>query len=474
MILGSLAYDPCNSAHGRECIERDRVELIQVSDAAFLRADSPEHPMHIGTVLVFEPPKDAGPNYLSTLIDRVAANTEVSRTFRKYPEIGVGGVGNLMWAHDEKIDVGYHIRRAALPAPGTLNELFTLVSKLHSTQLDPARPLWQACFVSGLPDGRFALYFKVHHALIDSTDLIGLIDAMLSDDAAAESSGAPWHVPHTPTPTPQAEVSVSSLLRFGGKQISGLASLVPDTAKVASAIMDRSLAVPFRAPKTILNVPVDAERVFAGRSFSMERINNVHKFSRAPITAIVLAMCSGALRTYLREAGPLPGSSLVAMVPAVKRTSKGIESKGSFFCRLGTDLQHPEQRLAMIKSSIDGAKLTAESVGLASTMVMSVASMTPKALSGIAEMTGVSRPPFNIGISYVTGWRIPVFWNGSRLNSAYPVSIVTNGLALAVAATSTQMTLDIGVTACPRAVSDIGRFVDLLETALFDLETIYH
>lgn len=92
----------------------------------------------------------------------------------------MGGISKLTWAIDPDIDLEYHLRRSALPNPGRVRELLELTSRLHGTLLDRHRPLWEMHLVEGLDDGQFAVYAKMHHALLDGVSAMLTLRRALS------------------------------------------------------------------------------------------------------------------------------------------------------------------------------------------------------------------------------------------------------------------------------------------------------
>ena len=131
--------------------------------------------MHVGGLSLFEPPEGAGPEFVREFYDSLVANDEFQPTFRKRPATIVGGIAHLAWSYDDDVDVDYHVRRSALPSPGRVRDLLELTSRLHTSLLDRHRPLWELYVVEGLKDGRFAVYTKMHHALIDGVSALKLM-----------------------------------------------------------------------------------------------------------------------------------------------------------------------------------------------------------------------------------------------------------------------------------------------------------
>ncbi|MBJ8343681.1 wax ester/triacylglycerol synthase family O-acyltransferase [Antrihabitans sp. YC2-6] len=455
---------------------------MQTFGATSMLPESSESRAHIGALLVFDlPPKSKG-SFVDDLYAELISAGRVGSTFRRNPDAPIG-VTDGFWWRETDVDLSYHIQRTTVAAPGGTTELLATVSQLHAVPLDPKKPAWLAYLIEGLEEGRFALYVKVHQGLMDGVGILKLVHKMLSRDESDTALRTIWEhhfedapKPQETAPEPPPELSVSSLFRFGSKQVSGLANKVPGSARaMGKALVDRDIAVPYRSPNSILNVAVGTERRLVARSWSMERIADVRNFSRSSVEEIVIAMCSGALRTYMGERKKLPTSSLIAMVPIARHTDKrGVDKVGTVFCKLGTDLRYPEERLKTIKSSMANGRKIADAMGQATTLAASVVTMTPRLLGGVPGMSAVARPAFNVTISYVPGAREATFWRGARMHSLYPTTTVGDGHALGFAVTNTEGRLDVGLIGCPQAVPDLDVILDNMEKALVELEKIYH
>ena len=170
------------------------------TDSMFLFAETREHPLHVGGLSLYEPPEGAGPEFVRDFYDALVAHQEFQPTFRKHPATIGGGIARVAWAYDDHVDVDYHVRRSALPSPGRVRELLELASRLHTSLLDRHRPLWELYVVEGLDDGRFALYSKMHHALIDGISAMKLMQRTLSVDPDDREVRAMWSLPRRPRP----------------------------------------------------------------------------------------------------------------------------------------------------------------------------------------------------------------------------------------------------------------------------------
>lgn len=166
------------------------MEPISPTDALFLIGESREHPMHVGSLQLFEPPPDAGPHFVRESYQAMLECTDVQPTFRKHPAF-FGGVTNLAWSVDKEIELDYHLRRSALPEPGRVRDLLELASRLHGSLLDRHRPLWEAHLVEGLQDGRYAVYTKYHHSLMDGVSALRLVQRAFTPIRTTTRSGCP-------------------------------------------------------------------------------------------------------------------------------------------------------------------------------------------------------------------------------------------------------------------------------------------
>lgn len=446
------------------------MELIKPTDAIFLLGESREHPMHVGGLQLFEPPPGAGRGFVRELYKSLADQRDFQPTFRKHPASFVGGIANLGWSYDDAVDIDYHVRRSALPSPKRVRELLELTSRWHSSLLDRHRPLWETHIVEGLKDGRFAIYTKVHHALIDGVSAQKLMQRALTTDPEDHEIRAPWTLrkPKRKSSTPSP---LSSLARTAGS----LAALAPSTVGLArAALFEQQLTLPFGAPKTMLNVKIGGARRCAAQSWSLDRIKNVKKAAGVTVNDVVLAMCSGALRYYLLEQDALPDTPLIAMVPVSLRTEEEADAGGNLvgaiLCNLATDAEDPAQRLLTISDSMRSNKKVFSQLPRFQALALSAVNTSALALAAVPGWVSSTSPPFNIIISNVPGPTQPIYYGGARLDGNYPLSIALDGQALNITLASNAGNLDFGLVGCRRSVPHLQRLLAHLESSLKDLE----
>lgn len=452
---------------------------MPVTDSIFLLAESREHPMHVGGLELFVPPPDAGPDFARQVYDRLMAETGISPLFRKRPGNPVSSLGYLTWAQDTDLDLEYHVRRSALPAPGRIRELLEMVSRLHGSLLDRHRPLWEMHVIEGLEDGRVAVYTKIHHAMLDGVSALRALQRSLSTDPEARDCPAPWGLDRRVRRDPGRSLiglNPLPLLGAGTRLVGEVAGLAPATLRVASsALREGGLVLPMSAPQTMFNVSIGGARRFAAQSWPYDRLKAVRAATGATLNDVVLAMCSGALRRYLLERGALPEAPLIAMVPVSMRELTEREEIGgnavtTVLCNLGTHLGDPAARLALIRHSMSQAKTVISEMTPLQSLVVAAMTMAPLGLSPLPGFVDHTRPPFNVVISNVPGPRETMYWNGARLDGIYPMSIAMDGQALNITLASNGDTLDFGVIGCRTRVPHLQRILLHLESTLAELE----
>lgn len=451
------------------------MKLISPTDALFLVGESREHPMHVGGLQLFEPPADAGDDFVAELHAAMVGNADFQPTFRKHPASFFGGITNVGWTLDSDVDVDYHLRRSGLPRPGRVRDLLELVSRLHGTLLDRHRPLWEAYMVEGLSDGRLAVYTKIHHSLIDGVSAQRLMIRTLASDPDDREVRVPWALSPRKRPATTSG-QASSVLRAVGGVASGIAGIAPSAISLArSALLEQQLTLPFRAPRTMFNVPIGGARRCAAQSWKLERIRSVKAAAPgATINDVVLAMCAGALRAYLDEQHALPETPLVAMVPVSLRgeheQDAGGNMVGTILCNLATDVIDPMKRLETISTSMRDNKRVFSELPRTQALALSGFLVAGLGLSLVPGFVSSAPPPFNIVISNVPGAREPMYWNGARLDGNYPLSIALDGQALNITLTNNADNLDFGLVGCRRSVPHLQRLLSHLEDSLAALE----
>jgi diacylglycerol O-acyltransferase / wax synthase len=455
--------------------------LMSPTDSLFLLGESRDQPMHVGGLQVFELPDGADATMLRAAYEQLLGETGVAPLFARRPYRSVATLGQWAWAQDRDVDLEHHVRHSALPQPGRVRELLALVSRLHSTLLDRQRPLWELHLIEGLSGNRFAVYSKMHHALMDGVSGMRLLQRSLSDDPDADDVPAFW------TTRPRARSSGAERSR-GNPLLSvpktvveafvDMAKLSPRMVTIAEqALRSQAATLPGQAPRSMLNVAITGSRRYAAQSYSLERMRLVAKGAGVTVNDVLLAMSAGALRAYLLEHDALPSAPLVAMTSVSLRRGDDDEEStgnavGAILANLATNEADPERRLAAIAESTTRAKATLSGLNQLQITALSAGVMLPMAINSFAGLYRFGTLPFNVVISNVPGPRDSLYLQGARLSGLYPLSIPTNGQAMNITATSYAGDMGIGLTACRRSVPHVQRMLAGLDNALEELTRV--
>jgi diacylglycerol O-acyltransferase len=462
------------------------VQPLDPTAAAFLMAENRRMPMHVGGLQLFSKPEGAGRNYVKDLYEHFRESDDIAPLFLKHPARSIRTGGQYVWREDDDFDIEYHVRHSALPKPGRVRELLELCSRLHSTRLATERPLWEWHLIEGLRDGRVAMYAKLHHALVDGVSAMRLLQSILTTDPGRTGMPAPWENKPTTAglrevPEP-GELSLSDLSQQAirtalgiGAEAAGLPSALIKTLQ--KSVRNETSALSLYAPRTILNQPITAARRFAAQDWPIDRLRGIGRATGTTLNDVVLAMCSGAMRTYLLELDALPETTLVSMVPVGLRAKQshlasahGGNAVGAVMVKLGTDLADPADRLSAVHESMVAGKRALAEMTPMQILAMSALGQAPAILGPMLRLGGVVKPPYNLIISNVPGPRTTQYFNGMRLLGTYPLSIPIDGMALNITCNSYADDMAFGLTGCRRTVPHLQRLLTHLDTELTALE----
>jgi len=466
-------------------------------DVSFLYLEEPTTPMHVGAVATFAPPQPDpdGPPWdydrlLALLETRIALVPRYRQKVRPVP----GRLANPVWVDDPAFDITYHLRRSALPRPGTDAQLRELVARVMSRPLDRRRPLWEMYLVEGLTDGRAAIITKTHHAMVDGVRAVDLASVLL------DASPTPREVPAqqwVPVPEPSAAELVADaaadLIRRPTAALDALRSSLLDlrttTAKAAAAAVGLASALRVAArpaPTSPLNVQIGEQRRFATLATDLDDYRRVRKHHGGTVNDVVLATVAGALRTWLLTRGEPVSTrtTLRALVPVSVRgtapTGQHSEPEPDAAPALGNRISaylvdlpvgetSPVIRLAQISYAMQAHKDAGASVGAEALVALSgFAPPTLHALGARVANSGTRRI-FNLVVTNVPGPQLPLFAAGAQMLEVFPVAPLAKGQALSVGLNSYNGGLFYGLNADRDAMPDVDVLSDLLEESLAEL-----
>jgi diacylglycerol O-acyltransferase / wax synthase len=462
------------------------VSPLDPTSAAFLYAEKRSMPMHVGGLQLFKKPEGAGRNYVREMYDEMRQVEDIAPLYLKRPHRSIRTAGQWVWEDDEQFDIEHHVRHSALPKPGRVRELLELTSRLHSTRLARERPLWESHIIEGLRDGRVAMYHKTHHALVDGVSAMRLLASVLSTDPDERDMPAMWaRQPKRAKPPKTVDRVEQHLSDLPVQALRSALGITAEAAGMPAALVktlskglrNETSSLSLYAPRTILNQNITGSRRFAAQDWPIDRLRAIGRATGATLNDVVLAMCSGAMRTYLLELNALPDTSLVAMVPVGLKakqsqiaSAEGGNAVGAVMVQLATDQPDPADRLARVHRSMVDGKRALSSMTPVQILAMSALGQTPAILGPILRMQGIVRPPYNLIISNVPGPRTTHYWNGAQLLGTYPLSIPINGMALNITCTSYDGNMAFGLTGCRRTVPHLQRLLTHLDDEVKALE----
>jgi len=458
-------------------------EMQRVSpvDAAWLAIESRDTPMHVGGLFEFTLPPDAPEDYLGKLFAQMREVRTIPPPWNlKLVELPVLGsrLPAMRQVHD--VDLDYHVRHSALPHPGGQRELGVLVSRLHSNELDMQRPLWEVHLIEGLEGNRFAMYSKIHHSLVDGVSAMRLIIRTLSGDPAERGTPSFWTVGAGERPSREGSrdgagplAQPLGLLREGAAAAGGLSRAALDLA--VAAVDGRSLQAPYRSPSSALGGKLGGQRRFATQQYEFARVKRIAATFDCTLNDVVLYLSGTALRRYLLEHARLPERPLTAGIPVNLRDDSDQSmgtAIGIMIAELGTNVANPLERLRAIARSTREAKEHLSRIPPEARTSYTLLMNGPYVAALMLGLGGRAPVPFNVAISNVPGPTEPLYMNGSRLDSLFPLSLLTHGNALNITCVSYAGTLNFGFTGARDTMPHLQRLAIYMGEALQEIEGV--
>jgi diacylglycerol O-acyltransferase len=463
-------------------------------DASFLALETTTSTGHVGGVCLLDPSAASQPLDLARLTELMTERLPLVPVLRRRLLEVPLGLDQPYWIDDAAFDIEYHIREIALPRPGSPAQLTEQVGRLHSRPLDRRRPLWEMYLITGLADGRIAVYTKVHHAAIDGASGAELLTVLL--DLSPDGREIPPAQPFRPGRPPRGAALMAraagrlawrpvQTVRLSGQVVRAVPALAPAVGAIVGGLFGLNrgdggvISTKIgRAPSTPFNKPITPHRKLAFRSVDLATVKKVKNAAGVSVNDVVMAMCAGALRRWLIEHDALPGDPLVAMIPVSVRdeSSKGAlgNKVSAMLAMLPTTIEDPLERLKIVHEATKVAK--SQQAAIPQGLVDEISDFAPPALvaraTRVVFATGLLHrlPPFNLCISNVPGPNVPVYLGGTRLLAQYPVSVITDGQGLNITLVGYLGQLHFGLIACREIVPDIdalaGYLVDELDALL--------
>jgi WS/DGAT/MGAT family acyltransferase len=460
-------------------------------DASFVAMETRTSPMHIGSILIYNPETAPGGFVrFKDILRFYQSRLQLSKTVRQKLVRVPFDLDYPYWIEDKDFDLEYHVRHVALPKPGDWRQLCIQAARIFARPLDLTRPPWEFTIVEGLDNvpgvarGSFAIVTKVHHAAIDGVSGIDLLEALhtLAPDAPPPSEPDTWKGEDPPN---FAEMMTKSWLHgitnpvrqleVAAKAMPGLARTIKGLAK-----KDFSLKGEMMAPRSRFNAVISAGRVVEGRSVPLADIKAIRTAAPgAKVNDVFLAIVGGAMRQYLLAKNDLPDKTLTAMAPISVRSANEKNDMGNqvaaMIAPLGTQIKDPLERLAYVFSQTTNSKAMSDALGARNmTEISKVSPALFMALGaqlytrlGLANRVG---PPFSTVVTNVPGPPVPIYSAGARLESMMGLLCLTDGLGLGHVVQSYVKEATIAFTACRKLMPDPEFYAQCIEDSFAELK----
>ena len=456
-------------------------DRLSPMDVSFLYMETPTTAMHVGGVAIFQPPS-TGFDY-DRLVELISERITLVPRYRQKVKLIPGRIANPVWVDDESFDVTYHVRRSALPKPGTDAQLRDLVGRLQGRPLDRSRPLWEIYLVEGLERGRVGIITKTHHAMVDGIAAVDIGTVML--DLTPEPREVPaddWRPSREPGRGALVVGAVTDLVKRPTQAIDTTRSAIVDVratvgkvAGVASGVLQSVASMAKPAPSSPLNVRIGEQRRFAMADTDLDDYKRIRKTHGGTINDVVLATVSGALRSWLLTRGESvnAATTIRAMIPVSVRSDGQSSQPGnrvsSYFVDLPVGEGSPVMRLHQVSFAMRGHKESGQSVGADALVQMSGFAPPTIHSLGARVASSMTRRLFNVVVTNVPGPQFPLYAAGARMLAMYPVVPLAKGQAVSIGLNSYDGGVYYGLNADRDAMPDIDVLADLIEESLSEL-----
>ena len=433
---------------------------LSPQDASFLHLEDLVSHMHIGSVAILEGPP---PSY-EELADHVRANLPQAPRYRQRVHFVPLALGRPVWVDDPHFNLGYHLRRTALPEPGGDEQLRLLIGRVMSQQLDRHKPLWEMWMIEGLSEQRWALLTKVHHSVVDGVAGAELLSAILDEEREPERSPPePWRCERQPS---GAELAVRALGDRALSPLAGVRSALGSPRAVAERAVETTqglltMSGILRAPRaSSLNGPIGPHRRWDWARSQLSDVKRIRNAFGGTVNDVVLTVIAGGFRELLISRGERTDRVVRSLVPVSVRSA---EERGDYnnrvsamFAELPVGIEDPVERLASVRRQMERLKGSHEAV--AGDVLVGLSGFAPAMLLALGLRTATHVPQRNVNTvtTNVPGPQRPLYAAGRRMLECLPYVPLGGHVRVGVAIFSYDGGLSFGVTGDYDRAPDIG------------------
>ncbi len=438
-------------------------------DPMFIYSDTPETPMEIAYACVFDPGTAEGGYTFERVRDVLLDRIPGLRPFRRRLVTVPFGLDHPRWVDDPDFDLSNHLFRVALPAPGGHEQFTDMVAKVMSRPLQPDQPPWEMHVIEDLADGRVGLIAKVHHSVVDGVAGAALMAELLDltpEGRSPVEHCTPWIPARLPSQARLVTEALPNMFTRPVRTWRAAREIGRTAVRMARCVVSDDngpISIPLGAPK-LFDQALSPRRDVCFTRLDMREVKVMRERFNATVNDVVLAVCSGALRTHLTRYDHDVDNPLVAIVPVSVREDgtedEGGNSLSAMFVPLSNDKQTPLERLRTVKASSWSCKRQERAVGYGPMASMLTEAMPPALVRPMVQFgvrAGLVRKlrAGNLMISNVPGPDFPLYFAGMRMEAVYPMGPVMDGVALNITVQSYEDTLYVGINSGAAALPDL-------------------
>jgi diacylglycerol O-acyltransferase / wax synthase len=453
------------------------------TDALFLSLETPAWHQHVGGLTILD--TEGSDITFERVVAQIEQRLPLAPKFRWKLKSVPLHLDRPVWVDDPDFDVRNHTRSVRVAAPGGPREVAEVANELFSTQLDRSKPLWELWYLEGLANGRAGMAMKYHHCLLDGMAGASLATVLADLEPNPDPSTLPPPPPEEQSsagaPPNDFALLARSVPSLAARPFHAVRYVGAGAARLAAMAnvfrRDEGARAMMRSPKTPFNARIGPKRALAFASVSLDDVRQLKQKHGVKVNDVVLALCAGALRSYLDRAGELPDDPLVSGVPVSTRADGDTamdNQVASMFVSLATNEADPIERLHAIYQSSHSAKemmkavraRQIQSIGeVASPLILATA------IRAVYETQLIARSPARVNtlVSNIPGPPIPIYMCGARVAGIYASSVILEGMGVNVTLLSYVDRIDFGVHVDPELVPDPWEIAEGIPAALAEL-----
>src|SRR5215208_4941202 len=447
-------------------------------DASFLHLEDSASHMHVAGVMLFEGPPPA----YEDLLDAIERRLGLVPRYRQRLAFVPLGQGRPKWVDDPHLNLHYHVRSTALPAPGSEEQLKALAGRVFAQQLDRDKPLWEIWLVEGLEGDRFAMLSKTHHALVDGisgVDIMSVLFDTSPDPAAPTDTGERWLPRPLPSPVELLGEALMERATIPGELARSLRSVFRGPRLVVEGLRDAAVGVGATAwaglnpaPATPYNKPIGPHRRYTWVRANLADLKAIKNELGGTVNDVVLATVAGALGKHLRRRGQsTDGLELKAMVPVSVRADVERGALGNRVAAMMAPMpvwcHDPVARLDIVREELKGLKSGGQAVG--AQVLTELSGFAPATVMSQASRVMSRQRFFNVVVTNVHGPQLPLYLAGRLMIDTFPMVPLAKNQALGVALLSYAGRINFGLVGDYDLMWDLDDFTEDVRESLAEL-----